>query len=230
MDPVKVIKKNTLVISDGGNQLNEIDHTYPAFLASCNRSYDGILSHIRFTKDRYIVCYRHRSLNRLLHQKIHISTNNYRDLLKLDFGRSYSGITLLNEIISLSLQYHKKLYLMLCPPVGILELNQLKEELSLVSDKVSIISNDLKHLSFFRNYFSNMELIYKTDYYDEDLTNQFVKNQYYYLLPFEKVTSAIIEQIHQNGLKVGINKIDNPIDASMMIENQIDFFFTENLE
>ncbi len=230
MEPVRIIKKNTLVISDGGNQLNEIDHTYPAVLASCNRSYDGILCHIRFTKDRYIVCYRYRSLYKLLHQKIHISVNNYQDLAKLELGKPYSKVTLLNDVLSLTIQYHKKLYLKLCPPVGILELKQLKDELAEVTDKIAIISNDERHLIFFRNHFPNLELILEIDSYNEHFEKLCQKNNFNCMLEFDKVSSNLIKRVHDASLKIGVTKIDNPIDASIMIENNLDFFFTESLE
>lgn len=230
MEPVRIIKKKTLVISDGGNQLSEIDHTYPAFLASCNRSFDGILCYIRFTKDRYIVCYRYRSLSKLLHKKIHISTNNYRDLEKLDLGKPYSKITLLSDVVSLALQYQKQLYIKLCPPVGILELNQLKCELESVFDKITLISNDERHLIFFRKINQTMHLVLELPTYNEHYENLCIKNKFDLLLDLEKIDSNIIKMAHDKNLKIGINKIDNPIDASIMIENGIDFFFTESLE
>ena len=43
MDTIKINKHNTLLISDGGNQINEIDHTYPAILGACNK--DLFLEH-----------------------------------------------------------------------------------------------------------------------------------------------------------------------------------------
>lgn len=230
MEPVQIVKKRTLVISDGGNQLSEIDHTYPAFLASCNRSFDGILAHIRFTKDRYIVVYRHRSLSKLIHKKIHISTHNYEFLSNLDLGRPYSKITKLNEIITLSLNYRKKLYLKLCPPVGKIELAQIKDEISEVKDKVILISNDPKHLIYFRKFFSNISLILEIPFYNLDYEKICIDNHFDVLLNFENVTTKIIERAHQNNIKIGINRIDNPIDASIMIEDNLDFFFTENLE
>lgn len=230
MEPVKIIKKKTAVISDGGNQLSEIDHTYPAFLASCNRSFDGILCHIRFTKDRYIVCYRHRSLYKLIHKKIHISTNNYRDLEKIDFGKPYSNVTLLNDVISLAMEYKKQLYIKLCPPVGIRELNQLKSELENVCDKVILISNDERHLLFFRKVFPAMHLVLNIPNYNEHYEKLCLKNNFDCLLDLEQVNSQVISSAHKANLKIGISKIDNPIDASIMIENEIDFFFTESLE
>lgn len=229
MEPVQIDKKKTLIISDGGNQLSEIDHTYPAFLASCNRSFDGILAHIRFTKDRYIVCYRHRSLSKLLHKKIHISTHNYDYLSSLDLGRPFSKITTLCDLISLCLSYKKKIYLKLCPPVGKLELAQIKDTINDVTDKVVLISNDERHLKYFRKTFSNLSLILELPIYNEYYEKMCLSNHFDCLLDFENITPLIIEKAHHLGIKIGIKRIDNPIDASMMIENNLDFFFTEEL-
>lgn len=230
MEPVQIVKKNTLVISNGGNQLTEIDHTYSAFLASCNRSFDGLLAHIRFTKDRYIVCYRHRSLSKLLHQKIHISTHNYEFLANLDLGRPFCKITKLSDVISLCLNYHKKLYLKLCPPVGRLELSQIKNEISEIDDKVVLISNDPRHLQYFRKFLPNLSVVLEIPLYDSHYEKICFDNRFDLLLNYENVTPKIIEKVHHNKLKIGIKQIDNPIDASIMIEENLDFFFTENLE
>ena len=109
MDTIKINKHNTLLISDGGNQINEIDHTYPAILGACNKDYDGILVFVRFTKDRYIVCSRNRSLYRLIKKKIHISRSKYEELLEINFNKPFTYITKLEEIIDLTSRYHKKL-------------------------------------------------------------------------------------------------------------------------
>lgn len=147
MDTIKIDKKKTMLISDGGSTLNEIDNTYPAFLASCNRTYDGILCHIRFTKDRHIVTSRKRSISQ---NKIHISRSNYDELLNIEFKEPHTHITTLLEVLAVCKRYKKALYIKLCPPIGPLELNQLYQEIVnfKTNQMVTICSNDERLLKF----------------------------------------------------------------------------------
>ena len=231
MDTIKINKQNTLLYSDGGNQINEIDHTYPAILGACNKDYDGILVYVRFTKDREIVCSRNRSLYRLLKKKIHISRSKYDELLELNFNKPHTYITKLNEVIELTDRYHKQLIIKLCQPIGHLEIKQLQDTLSKYTlNNISIMVNDPVILNKFKKFNHNLKLIYDVENIDESIIEQAKLNHFLLVLPMESNIMQYLKQLKKEKIIFGIKDLNNPIDASIMINNNINFIITKILE
>lgn len=231
MDTIKINKHTTQLISDGGNQINEIDHTYPAILGACNKDYDGILVHIRFTKDRYIVCSRYRSLYRIIKRKIHISRSRYEELLNINFNKPLSYITTLEEIINLTSRYHKKLIIKLCQPIGHLEINQLQELLNNYPlSNISIMVNDPVILIKFKRFNKHLRLLYEIESINEDIIEQAKLNQFELVIPLESNVLSYLKILRKEKIKIGIKDLNNPIDASIMINSNIDFIITKILE
>lgn len=231
MDTIKINKHNTLLISDGGNQINEIDHTYPAILGACNKDYDGILVYVRFTKDRYIVCSRNRSLYRLIKKKIHISRSKYEELLEINFNKPFTYITKLEEVIDLTSRYHKKLIIKLCQPIGYIEINQLQELLkNYPLSNISIMVNDPVILNKFKRFSKDLKLIYEIDSINEDIIEQAKLNHFELIIPLESNVLSYLKTLRKEKIKIGIKDLNNPIDASIMINSNIDFITTKILE
>ncbi len=231
MGSIKINRNNTLLVSDGGNIINEIDHTYSAFLAACNKDYDGILAHIRFTKDREIVCSRNRSLYKIIKRKIHISQHKFSELMNYEYPNKYSFLTKLEELIELSLRYHQHLYIKLCQPIGCLEIEQLIKLLNKVNYvNISIIVNDYNILHEFKNLERSISLLYITDFIDEDIIDICKNNNYGLVTSLNNNTLKYLKLAKENNIKFGVYNINNPIDASILIDNKVDILFTNHLE
>ena len=231
MGSIKINRNKTLLVSDGGNIVNEIDHTYLAFLAACNKDYDGILAHIRFTKDREIVCSRNRSLYKIIKRKIHISQHKYSDLLNYEYPNKYSFLTKLEELIELSVRYHQHLYLKLCQPIGCLEIDQLQKLLKKVNYvNISIIVNDYNILNSFKEIDRKLSLLYITDSIDDEIINICKANKFGIITSLNNNTLEYLKLAKENNIKFGVYNINNPIDASILIDNNVDILFTNHLE
>ena len=231
MGSIKINRNKTLLVSDGGNIVNEIDHTYSAFLAACNKDYDGILAHIRFTKDREIVCSRNRSLYKIIKRKIHISQHKYNDLLNYEYPNKYSFLTKLEELIELSVRYHQHLYLKLCQPIGCLEIDQLKKLLRKVNYvNISIIVNDYNILNSFKEIDRKLSLLYISDFINDEIINICKANKFGIITSLNNNTIVYLKLAKENNIKFGVYNINNPIDASILIDNNVDILFTNHLE
>lgn len=230
MDTLKINKLQTKIISDGGNSLTEIDHTYPAFLGACNKTYEGILCYVRFTKDRQIVVARQRTLN--VGQKIHISQEKYSYLATFNFTRPFANLTLLKDVLALAKLYNKKVFLKLCPPIGRLELELLYQELKLFNPitNLTICSDDERLLKYFRNQNFAIKLELRINEFDDCYLELCQKYHYNLAIPYNKLNFDLVDMLHSFRIIVGITQINNPIEASVAVANKVDYFYTKVLE
>ena len=142
MDIIKVDTKKTRLISDGGCGYLEIDNSFNAFLASCNRMYLGVKADIRFTKDRVIVTSRYRDLRKLTNKKIHISLTNYEDLKALPLKNDeFSRLTTLSTF--------SVIFLVLICSLSFLILlktypTKYKETINIDGDNIEIITTKIQ--------------------------------------------------------------------------------------
>lgn len=229
---IKINTHHTLLISDGGYLVLEKDNTYNAFLAAANRGYDGIKCDIRFTKDNYIITSRYRDLKNLTGKKIHVSLNNYQDLLKLPIlNDSFTHLSTLNEFLNLCKKYHKMPIIELRPPIGH---NELKQLINLIQSfklpTVKIIANDIKYLKFIRtlNLDINLELI--SNEYNDQLFLNAIKYRFDLNLPTKFYNQLFVDFCHENKIKLAAKNINNFIDAQILIELGIDYIYTYSLE
>lgn len=233
MDTIKIKKDHTRIICDGGCSLNEPDNTYSAFLSAANRSYHAIKCDIRFTKDRHCITSRYRDLTKLTGKKIHVSQTDYQDILNLPLkDPTYTYIPELITFLNICIKYKKKAYIEIKPPIGYLEIKQIMEIItSTRSEKhCKIISDDFKFLKMFREHSLEIGLEIRSDKYSDELL--FDANKYHadIYLPIKELSKDLIDMIHEYRLKIGSGKVNNPIQARLLIEMGIDFLYTNSLE
>lgn len=233
MDIIKVETNKTRLISDGGCGYLEIDNSFNAFLASCNRMYLGVKADIRFTKDRVIVTSRYRDLKKLTNKKIHISLTNYDELKLIPLNNDeFSHITTLNIFLSLCKKYRKLPCIEIHPPISNSEINKLIEEIKSLDllKKCKIISNDIKYLKYIRSIDLNIFLELRTKTFNDKTFFDCIKYHIDLVLPKSKISKDLVELCHENRIKIGTYNIDDPVTAIMYSDMGLDFIYTVLLE
>ena len=137
-----------------------------------------------------------------------------------------------NQYYDLSVKLKgKKIYLNICQPIGHLELKQLTSLLKKYYIRnITIIVNEESILNYFKNFHKDFHLALDVDRIDEDVINICEHNNFDIIIPMDRFSKRTVDLLHKHNIKVGIREISNPIDASTVVNNNVDFFFTKELE
>ena len=233
MDIIKIDTKKTRLISDGGCGYLEVDNSYNAFLASCNRMYFGVKADIRYTKDRVIVTSRDRDLKKYSNQKIHISLTNYNELKKVKLNNDeFTHITTLSVFLDLCIKYRKIPCIELHPPISNSELDKLLEIITKygLNKKCKIISKDMKYLKYLRSKDLDLFLELRIKTFTDKAYFDAIKYHIDLVLPKNKLSKDLIDLCHENRINIGTTNIDDPVTALILSDMGIDFIYTVLLE
>ena len=233
MDIIKVDTNKTRLISDGGCGYLEVDNSFNAFLASCNRMYLGVKADIRYTKDRVIVTSRYRDLQKVANKKIHISLTNYDELKKIPLNNDeFSHITTLNIFLDLCIKYRKIPCIEIHPPISDSELNKLIEIIKSydLTKKCKIISKDIKYLKYIRSIDLDLLLELRVKNFTDNTFFDCIKYHIDLVFPKNKLSKDLVDLCHENRIKVGTTNIDDPVTALILSDMGLDFIYTTVLE
>lgn len=231
MDIIKIDNGKTRLISDGGCGFLEIDNTYYAFLASCNRMYYGVKCDVRFTKDRVIVTSRNRDLTKVSGKKIHVSTSMYQDIKQITKD-SNNFIPSLLDFIKLCEKYQKHIFIELHNPMGHKEFKQLINEVNKCKNisLVKIITNDLKFIKAIRKENLEINLELRVQEFSDQVFLDAIKYHFDIGLMGNKINKDLVDLCHENRLRISTFNINDPITAFLLIEQGVDYIYTSFLE
>lgn len=232
MDTIKVSLPHSNVISDGGCNFIEIDNSYNAFLASCNRNYFGIKCDLRFTKDRIMLASRNRDLRKMTNQRIHISQSLFEELKTIPLKNSpYNHLVTLPEFLALTKKYNKLACFELKPPIGNLEITQLITEITNHKRNryCKIIANDLKYLRFIRTLDLEINLELRTNAFNDTIFYNAIKYHLDLGLKPSIISKDLVGLCHENRLKI-CAVANDPISAIMLSDMEVDYIYTNILE
>lgn len=232
MDTIKVSLPHTKVISDGGCNFIEIDNSYNAFLASCNRNYYGIKCDLRFTKDRVMIASRNRDLRKMTSHKIHVSQSLYDDLKIIPLKNSpYNHLVTLSEFLLLTKKYTKIACIELKPPIGNIEITQLINEITTHKRNkyCKIIASDLKYLRYIRTLDLEVNLEIRTNVFTDELFYDAIKYHLDICLNSNIISKDLVGLCHENRLKI-CAVANDPISSIMLSDMEVDYIYTNILE
>ena len=95
---------------------------------------------------------------------------------------------------------------------------------------ISIIVNDYNILNSFKEIDRKLSLLYITDHIDEEIINICKSNNFGIITSLNNNTIDYLKISKENNIKFGVYNINNPIDASILIDNNVDILFTNHLE
>ncbi|MDD2258683.1 MAG: glycerophosphodiester phosphodiesterase family protein [Bacilli bacterium] len=239
METLKLEDNNTKMIAHRGLSGLEKENTAVAFIAAGNRSYYGIETDIRLTKDGEFVISHDDNLKRVAGIDMNISNSTYDELssiclfdLETGIPKNYLKIPTLIEYLEICKKYDKK---------AIIEI----KELFLEKDIIRLIElvkkyNYIKNTIFISFYLKNLQLVRKQDsdvslqFLTTDLNNNIINeirkinagiDIEYHILSKEQV-----ELCHHHNIAVNVWTVNNPIVALMLITWNVDFITTNILE
>lgn len=239
METLKLEDNNVKMIAHRGLSGLEKENTAIAFIAAGNRSYYGIETDIRLTKDGEFVISHDDSLKRVAGIDMNISNSTYDELssvclFDLETGRpkNYLKIPKLTEYLEICKKYDKK---------AVIEI----KELFLEKDIIRLINlvkqyNYLKNTIFISFYLKNLQLVRKQDtdvslqFLTTDLNNNII-NEVRKInagidIEYQSLSKEHVELCHHHNIVVNVWTVNNPIVALMLITWNVDFITTNILE
>ena len=236
---LKIEKEFGKMIAHRGLSGIETENTNAAFVAAGNRSYYGIETDIHRTADgRFVVCH-DNDLKRVGGIDIAVESSTLSELQSVILfdkdgkkGRSDLRVSVLEDYIGICKKYGKH-----C----ILELKSdfTKDEIASV---INIIKgyNYLENVTFISFTYSNLvkareiapdvsaQFLFK-DFTDE-IINRLISDGIDVDVKYTALDKKIIEQLHEQGLKVNCWTVDDKNTAEKLVEWGVDFITSNILE
>lgn len=230
MDTIKFDSSKTKIIVIGGNILSETEDSLYSFLAAGNRNYSGIATHIRFTKDRFIVCSKKRKVPNLP-QSIALSEwkSMKEQVVPTTIGNHYCKF---KDFLSICKNYQKQAVIILSHPIGIIEEKLIYKciQENKMEQNILILSTEINDLIWFRNQSLILQLGLLNCQYNDNIIR--LATKYHLILWFDKrnLSKELIDYCHSVTLEVGVQMINNPVEARIQVETGIDYLSTTILE
>ncbi|MBR6633308.1 MAG: hypothetical protein IKL05_03280 [Clostridia bacterium] len=240
MDTKKINSGSVKMIAHRGVSGIERENTVPAFLAACNRSYYGIETDVRLTKDGQFVLHHDDDGERVTGGKLSyvISESTLEEIHNIvlpdkdgSFVRQDIRIPSLAEYVHICKKYGKK---------GILEIKggypeevlvRLVEEIKALDylDGIVFISFWEENLKILRKYTSGKMQFLAGELSDEVLE---MCKEYHFDLDdaYKYLSKEWVDKFHAEGLEVNVWTIDDPEKAQIAIDMGVDYITSNILE
>ncbi len=239
METLKIDKQNTKMIAHRGLSGLEQENTVLAFIAAGNRSYFGIETDVRITKDKKFILCHDDNLKRISGFDVKISDATYEELRSYslyDFDskerKEYVRLASLEEYLSVCKKYDK---------VAVIELKEVYREEDVVNlldttfqylkeENVIFISFYLKNLQYIRKYNSNVKIQFLTSDFNKAILNELRKLEAGLDINYHQLSKEIVETRHKYGIEVNVWTVNNPIEAYLLLTWDIDYITSNVLE
>ncbi|HHU23839.1 MAG: hypothetical protein PHG08_02105 [Bacilli bacterium] len=225
----------TLWIANGGYSVKETPNSYRAFLAAANRPFDGLLFSARFTKDHYPIC----ADKPYLEQKgtnYYIDQYTLADLKQLGFFNFPNESTIeLTDYLVLAIRYQKQIFVKINRNTTFKEIDYLIEQLKAqeILYQTTLVSAKKEYLVYLRNQDLELELLWETNEYSDELFLDCCKYHFDLLMKvtgFMKKMIYITGLFHEYKLKVGCIGTDNANSLAKYASIPVDYIFTGGTE
>lgn len=239
METLKIENNNTKMIAHRGLSGLEKENTAVAFIAAGNKSYYGIETDIRLTKDgEFVICH-DDSLKRVAGVDMNISTSTYTELssiclfdLETEQAKNYLKIPKLVDYLEICKKYGKKAIIeikeLFIEP-DIIRLINLIKGFDFLQNTV-FISFYLKNLQLIRKQNSEVRLQLLTTDLNNNIINEVRKINAGIDIEYHNLSKEQVELCHRHNIVVNVWTVNNPIVALMLITWNVDFITTNILE
>lgn len=231
-------EKKPLMIAHRGASGYELENTKEAFIAAGNRSFYGIETDVRVTKDGYLIVFHDADLKRLkgIEDKIRDLTLKEIKSVSLTKGFNhidYYQIPTFKEYLKICKYYQKKAIIELKHGFNEKTINQLILEIQEqeMLDESIIISFNMEYLINIRKKLPHLQIQYLTgEELDDERINLCINYRFDIDLQKDLVTPGIINLFHHHKLKVNAWTVDNVDEAKRLILMNIDYITSNFLE
>lgn len=250
MDTIKLCTGHTRMIAHRGLSGLETENSIPAFVAAANRSYYGIETDVHVTKDHRFVVIHDNTTGRVSEDCIPIETSSYalvRRILLTDRCHAAGAeeknycpvsdrpdliIPSLAEYIGICKRYGKKCILELKNEFAPEDIRRMIAEIRELNylEQVVFISFGLSNLICLRELLPEQELYYLTTDYNHLIRNDLKKYGLHLDIHYEKLTKAIVEELHREGIRINCWTCDRKEDALRLIDWGVDYITSNILE
>jgi glycerophosphoryl diester phosphodiesterase len=213
------------------------ENTIEAFILAANdQHYFGIECDIQSTLDGYFVVFHDLSLERLDKTNELVKNKTFESLVdyKINYGSNvekYSNlrIPLLNEFLDICSNFKKTAVIEIKELIKIeqiLELNEMIE--SYPNLDVIVISFEMNYLKYLRTI-SKVDLLYLSLEISDEIIYDCKLFDIGLNLNKESITKEVVQNIKDNGLKVGVFTVNDPVEALAFKKMGVDYLTTDNL-
>lgn len=239
METLKLENNKTKMIAHRGLSGLEKENTAVAFIAAGNKSYYGIETDVRLTKDgEFVICHDDK-LQRVAGVDMSISTSSYDELssiclFDLETGRpkNYLKIPKLTDYLEICKKYEKRAFIEikeLFLETDIVRLINVVKQHHYLHNTI-FISFYLKNLQLVRKQNSEVQLQFLTTDLDNNIINEVRKINAGIDIEYQCLSKEQVELCHHHNIAVNVWTVNNPIVALMLITWNVDFITTNILE
>ena len=239
MDTIKINAKNTKIIAHRGLSGIEAENTNAAFIAAGNRSYYGIETDIRKTKDGIYAVNHDGNLLRVADNDSVIEENDYDTLSEIIFfdkdgskNRNDLRITNLDNYIKICKKYGKQSILELKSDFDDSDIKEITDIINKYDylDKVTFISFYYDPLLRIRKIYPDSSVQFLFREITREVTEKLNRDRIDVDVKYTALTKENIDMLHSLGLKVNCWTVDDKTVAEELIEMGVDFITTNILE
>lgn len=242
MDTVKIKSNLVNMIAHRGLSGLERENTFPAFVAAGNRSYFGIETDVRKTKDGKFIIIHDNNIERISLGKLktNVEENDFSSvenivLPDLDGSRSRRDIKipLLTDYIKICKKYCKKCVLELKDSFSEEDIKAIIKEISgeQYLENVVFISFVWENCITVRKLLPQNDVQWLTW---NEITDEIIKSLYENKIDldvaYKALTRELTNKLHSYKIKVNCWTCDDKDDAEKLVQMGVDFITTNILE
>ena len=241
-DTIKIVSdRKPLMVAHRGVSGLETENTNSAFIAAGNRSYYGIETDVRPSRDGVYICFHDNNTQRIGYDNLIPEETSFETLMNLHL-QPVEGQQPRNDIRIATMQD----YIRICKHYGktpVMEIKrhgmneaQMTELCNIVAaegylDETIIIDFDLNNLIVARKLYPNLRLQYLIP---KTVPDDLIETLNTYQLDLDiyhgALTKELADRVHAAGHKINVWTVDRPEDAQRVIDLGVDFITTNILE
>ena len=239
MDSVKINKKDVLMVAHRGLSGIERENTAAAFIAAANRSYFGIETDVRKTKDGKFVCSHDGDLLRNAGIEAAVCDMTLDELMQLTLfdtdgrrSRPDLKIATLENYISICARYGKHAILELKGEFAEGELSEMIEIIDRIghTDKVIFIAFNYDNLTRVRRLLPGHPVQFLCDKLTDDVKEKLLHDRFDLDIHHSGATKEVIDFLHGAALKINCWTVDSQKRAEELAELGVDYITSNILE
>ena len=242
MNTIKINSNGVKIIAHRGLSGIERENTCPAFIAAGNRSYFGIETDVRVTKDGKFVIIHDDTTKRISlgESEINVEKNDYsavEEIVLPDLDgttdRKDIRIPLLKEYIKICKKYEKKAVLEIKNRFQESDIEKLVEQIKELEyiENVIFISFHFRNCVDIRKLLPENEVQYLTEKeITDELIEKLLKNNIDLGIYYELLSEENIKLLHSKGIKVNCWTCDDKSAAEKLALYGVDYITSNILE
>jgi len=242
MKTIKINNKHVKLIAHRGLSGLYQENTTLSFINAGKGNYYGIETDVHVTKDNKFIISHDDNIKRVSGIDLVIEESTYEELRKIkvkDKDGSYTNnlfLPNLEEYILICKEYNKHPILEL---KGVMSYNNILDIITIIQsynyiNETTFISFHKENIEILRNmsYEFNIQFLsgIDNDEMKKDTINFAIKNKVDVDVYYKNIDKDFINECHKNNIKVNVWTVDDPLEASYLIDLGVDYITSNILE